>query len=71
MAKTCLESVSSELSRPCLKVSINEALERNDYGRIIPGDDDADHDGRSNLDEFTQGTDPCVSDAPAAALPSP
>ena len=48
-----------ELSHPCLMVFWNEALPQNDYGVIRPGNDDTDHDGISNLEEYQRGTDPC------------
>jgi len=52
-----------ELSHGCLKPFINEAAEHNEYGTIVPGDDDADDDGVSNADEFRRGTDPCAAEA--------
>lgn len=53
-----------ELKHPCLSPIINEALPHNDFGVIHPGNDDADGDGVSNLEEHKRGTDPCVPDYP-------
>ncbi len=48
-----------EAAHPCLDAVVNEALPQDNYGVTRPGDDDTDHDGISNLDEFKRGTDPC------------
>ena len=48
-----------ELAHPCFTVFINEALPHDEYGRTVPGNDDADSDGRTNLEEFRFDTDPC------------
>ena len=49
-----------EVEHHCLKPFFNEALPHEVYGRIVPGDGDADDDGISNLEEFKRGTDPCA-----------
>ena len=49
-----------ELAHPCLNVFVNQALPQDNYGRITPGDDDADDDGVTNFEELTRGTDPCA-----------
>ncbi len=51
-----------ELAHPCLEVFRDEAKPHEEYGVMVPGEADADHDGFSNLQEFHQGTDPCVAD---------
>jgi len=51
-----------EVENKCLSVWRDEALPQDNYGVITPGNDDADSDGATNLEEFEQGTDPCVYD---------
>ena len=51
---------SFELAHPCLQVFRDETKPHDEYGVMVPGEDDADHDGLSNLQEFHQGTDPCA-----------
>lgn len=48
-----------EASSPCLNPTLDEAHLMAYTGDVLPGDDDADGDGLTNLEEFKQGTDPC------------
>jgi len=48
-----------EHKHDCLTVYRDEALPRDDFGGIIPGNNDADGDGLTNLEEYKRGTDPC------------
>ena len=48
-----------EVAHPCLDPLSDEAHPMG-YTGPLPGHDDADGDGVSNLEEFTRGTDPCA-----------
>jgi hypothetical protein len=50
-----------ETAHACLDPLQDEANPRDMLGNLLPGDDDADNDGVTNLEEFVQGTDPCSS----------
>ena len=51
-----------ELKHNCLDPINNEGEDQENYGVIVPGNNDADHDGLSNLEEFKRGMDPCAAD---------
>ena len=53
-----------EMAHPCLKFYLNESVPQGD-DKALPTEDDADHDGVSNLDEYKKGTDPCSADETA------
>lgn len=46
----------------CLSCANNEALPQENYGIITPGTDDSDGDGKTNQQEWENGTDPCLPD---------
>lgn len=51
-----------EINYSCLSAINNEAAPQPNYVGETPGNPDFDGDGVSNVDEFKQGTDPCVAD---------
>ena len=51
----------AEIKYSCLNVIIDETSPQDNYGVETPGNPDFDSDGVSNVDEFKQGTDPCVA----------
>ena len=49
-----------EISHPCLDPISDQAHPLGYQREPLPGDDDADNDGKSDLEEFKAGTNPCA-----------
>lgn len=52
-----------EVASRCLDPAIHEGISKVEGMAILPGDEDADDDGMTNVEEFLRGTDPCRSTA--------
>lgn len=51
-----------EVHSACLNPLVNQAHPMDYGGAPLPGDDDADHDGLTDLQEFEQNKNPCLPD---------
>jgi protocatechuate 3,4-dioxygenase beta subunit len=52
---------SYEVAHRCLDPIVDQAHPLNYTGEPLPGDNDADDDGATDLQEFAKGSDPCAS----------
>lgn len=50
-----------EIDNTCLNPLHNQAYPLDYEGNTLPGDDDADDDGLTDLEEFQKGSDPCTA----------